>query len=262
MNTKILWAVLGLATLTGCSTAYKSGRTPDDVYYSPARENTGYVAVEKNQDSYRNNQENYRNYENDYDYRDDRFFRLSMRNRMYRSVYDDFYWNDWRYGYTTSLYNPWNSYYSWNTIYNPYGFGYYPGAFGYYGGVGGYPYYPGVIGKPVYNTPASTYRPAFNGGGYKPANSNSPRYNFTQGSYTGNGAYNNSNRNTGSNRNSQNNNWYKTNNNTNNSNSNNDSYRSTTPSSTPNRSYTPSAPSTPPASSGSSGSSKPSRGGR
>ena len=33
--------------LVGCSTAYRSGQTPDDVYFSPARNNnSGYVVVD------------------------------------------------------------------------------------------------------------------------------------------------------------------------------------------------------------------------
>ena len=37
MNTKLLLLALSVAAISGCSTAYKSGQTPDDVYYSPAR---------------------------------------------------------------------------------------------------------------------------------------------------------------------------------------------------------------------------------
>ncbi|MEY4628736.1 MAG: hypothetical protein RLZZ595_1062, partial [Bacteroidota bacterium] len=40
--------VLSLATtMVGCSTAYRSGQTPDDVYFSPVRENPGYVDVDE-----------------------------------------------------------------------------------------------------------------------------------------------------------------------------------------------------------------------
>ncbi|RYZ23968.1 MAG: hypothetical protein EOO10_20725, partial [Chitinophagaceae bacterium] len=36
--------------LASCSTAYKTGQTPDDVYYSPERQRDEYVRVEKDND--------------------------------------------------------------------------------------------------------------------------------------------------------------------------------------------------------------------
>jgi hypothetical protein len=39
--------VFSLASIMmGCSTAYRSGQTPDDVYFSPVREESGYVNVD------------------------------------------------------------------------------------------------------------------------------------------------------------------------------------------------------------------------
>jgi hypothetical protein len=37
MYTKLLLIALSVATFSSCSTAYKSGQTPDDVYYSPVK---------------------------------------------------------------------------------------------------------------------------------------------------------------------------------------------------------------------------------
>ena len=37
MNTKILYFVLLIVAFNSCTTLYKTGQTPDDVYYSPAR---------------------------------------------------------------------------------------------------------------------------------------------------------------------------------------------------------------------------------
>ena len=37
MYAKILLIALSVAAFSSCSTAYKSGQTPDDVYYSPVR---------------------------------------------------------------------------------------------------------------------------------------------------------------------------------------------------------------------------------
>ncbi|MFZ9240370.1 MAG: hypothetical protein ACO22R_04465 [Chitinophagaceae bacterium] len=43
-----IMAVIATATiLVGCSTAYRSGQTPDDVYFSPARNNAGYVVTDE-----------------------------------------------------------------------------------------------------------------------------------------------------------------------------------------------------------------------
>lgn len=37
MTTKILLVALSVAAFSSCSTAYKTGQTPDDVYYSPVK---------------------------------------------------------------------------------------------------------------------------------------------------------------------------------------------------------------------------------
>ena len=37
MKTKLLLLAVAVAAFTSCSTVYKTGQTPDDVYYSPAR---------------------------------------------------------------------------------------------------------------------------------------------------------------------------------------------------------------------------------
>ncbi len=37
MNSKLLLISISIITLASCSTAYKTGQTPDDVYYSPVR---------------------------------------------------------------------------------------------------------------------------------------------------------------------------------------------------------------------------------
>ena len=39
-----------LIVFASCTTAYKSGQTPDDVYFSPARPQEEYVRVEKEDD--------------------------------------------------------------------------------------------------------------------------------------------------------------------------------------------------------------------
>ena len=127
----ILLAIASLA-FGSCSTVYKSGQTPDDVYYSPAREKEAYVQVEKRSDGDRNyradNDRNYRNYDDTrYESSDDRWLRMRVRNRYRWSEFDEYDWNDYRYNsYSSNYYNPYsfnsyfNNYWQWNNSYNPY----------------------------------------------------------------------------------------------------------------------------------------------
>lgn len=120
MNARILLFGLAVASLSSCATAYKTGQTPDDVYYSPAKPVEEYVK-EDNREEQKNN---------DYYSLDDYRLRMQMRNRTrYCACNDDWYYdnwqtsNSWRYGWN----NPWtwntNSgwYYSYNSwCYSPY----------------------------------------------------------------------------------------------------------------------------------------------
>jgi hypothetical protein len=193
MNTKIMILALSVTALTSCSTAYKMGQTPDDVYFSPAREQSGYVAAENNEERYlapsdRGNRyspaNDYNGY-NEYDsYRNDRFLRMNIGNRMRYSAYNDLFWMD---PYMTSglAYNsfglnfnsPWNSYHYWNSFYNPYSsYNYFHNPYSYNPYYGGYPNYGGVIV----------------GGSKAPAVNNISRPKmFTPNSYTNNNFSNN-----------------------------------------------------------------------
>jgi hypothetical protein len=139
LNSRIL--LLGLATtaLTSCATAYKTGQTPDDVYYSPNRPEEEYVQVNNRNDDYRN-----------YDYYslDDYRLRMQIRNPYrYNMWADDWYYdnwytsNSWRYGWN----NPW----TWN------------GRNGWYYSYNSWCYAP----YPVYTAPAFTTAKTF---AYKP----------------------------------------------------------------------------------------------
>ena len=101
MKSKILLLALSVAALSSCTTAYKTGQTPDDVYFSPARPQDEYVRIDK---------EDSRQYRSDDDYYDDRYLRMKVNNR---SRWTDF--NDWysyeKYGFG---YN-----YTYGTYYNP-----------------------------------------------------------------------------------------------------------------------------------------------
>lgn len=119
MKSKFLLVLLAAAALTSCSTAYKSGQTPDDVYYSPENEKEEYVDIKKNDDT------RYHNYQSDN--ADDRWLRMRVRNPYRWNAFDDYDWNMHN-SWTNNYYNPysynwnsyWNGYYNWNSWYNPY----------------------------------------------------------------------------------------------------------------------------------------------
>lgn len=189
MKYKILLVALSAALVTGCSTAYRAGQTPDDVYFSPGREVEAREEVRKeirNDDRY----ETYTSSE------DDNYLRMRIRNRNRWSSIDDFdYW-----------YNPYNSpYYSYSPYgYRPYGYnphgnslyfsyngptwnrwGY--NSFNNYGWMSNYNYYGhGVFGN--YN--GSFYPPVYVIKNTIPANNNVSRPSL--GSYR-NSNYNNNN---------------------------------------------------------------------
>ena len=52
--TKLVLFIAGLAAFASCSTAYKMGQTPDDVYYSPAKPQSEYASNDRDRedDSY------------------------------------------------------------------------------------------------------------------------------------------------------------------------------------------------------------------
>lgn len=131
----ILPAIAAVVSLASCS-VYRQGQTPDDVYYSPVREQESYVAANKNNDRYNDRNDSYYN-------PDDNYLRMRVRDRYRWSSFDNYYYmNDWQYGggYSPYFYSPygyafnnpymmyspfafnayWNSYYNWNSFYNPY----------------------------------------------------------------------------------------------------------------------------------------------
>src|SRR5436190_21477494 len=100
MQRQILLLAITAAALSSCTTAYKTGQTPDDVYYSPARPQDEYVRVEKKeQQQYRSND----------DYYDDRYLRMKVQNRNRWSDLDDWYYYGNRYTYSYYNSNNWNN---------------------------------------------------------------------------------------------------------------------------------------------------------
>jgi uncharacterized membrane protein YgcG len=112
MKSKILLLALTVALLSSCTTAYKTGQTPDDVYYSPAQPQKEDNKVNKDDD---------RDYTYSDEYYDDRYLRMKVSNRYRWNDLNDWYSYDrYSFGYNYhygSYYNPYNS---WNYYYNPY----------------------------------------------------------------------------------------------------------------------------------------------
>lgn len=178
MISRILPAVITIALLSSCSTAYRA-QTPDDVYYSPARPQEEYVRVEtqKERDQYNHQDENV----------DDRYLRWKVRNRSRWGGFDDYSydWYDYRYAYNTYTWNRpnyWHNYWSWNSGYNPY-----------CGRV--------IIVNPktpVYNSVVRTYRPGTYNTNYNNSNNTNGKFKTNPGTYRSTGTYNNGNSNSNS----------------------------------------------------------------
>ena len=79
MNTRLLFIALSIAGLSSCSTAYRTGQTPDDVYYSPERPQAAYVST-KNSEEDRHYNDNYSG-TNYYESREDMYLRMMVGNR-------------------------------------------------------------------------------------------------------------------------------------------------------------------------------------
>jgi uncharacterized membrane protein YgcG len=138
MKHSFLLLALAAVAITSCTSAYKTGQTPDDVYFSPQRPQSEYVAVKDRDDD---------RYYNGDDYYSDRQLRMKVQNRNQWSSLDEWYYNSDRYSYSyyDGFYgnNPWTANSYWNYNYNPYYSGYfnpYYSSYNYYN-----PYYSPVI---------------------------------------------------------------------------------------------------------------------
>ncbi|MFT3679755.1 MAG: hypothetical protein QM791_05760 [Ferruginibacter sp.] len=106
MNTKLLLIAISAVTLCSCSSVYKTGQTPDDVYFSPVR--AGYD--EARRDEQQREDDRYTTLE-------DRQIRMGINNRRWRWLDDDYSYN-YNYGYSYN-YNPYNYGYN-GYYYNPF----------------------------------------------------------------------------------------------------------------------------------------------
>jgi len=126
MNAKILLIAISAAAFSSCSTAYKSGQTPDDVYYSPVR------PVEERTETKTRYREDVRPDQASSDYYR---MRMTIRDRRWRDFDDyDYSYNNSPYYYCTSYHN---------------NYGYYYNPYYYFQPV----YYPKVTPAPINTTP-------------------------------------------------------------------------------------------------------------
>ncbi|MEJ7626299.1 MAG: hypothetical protein WKF35_05520 [Ferruginibacter sp.] len=110
MKFKILLFIISATVFTACNTAYKSGQTPDDVYYSPAKvieeETQTETETEKETQKEIASQENI----------EDREIRMRIRDRRWRDMDYEYECNcscdypPYKYGNKTGYY--YNPYYS------------------------------------------------------------------------------------------------------------------------------------------------------
>lgn len=111
-TTTSLFLLAIVVLLHSCTTAYRTGQTPDDVYFSPSRPDDEYLVVQRHETR------RYRLASEDYE---DRYLRMRVRDR---NRWDEL--NDWyTYERSTLGFNSYftpalNPYVSWNHYYNPY----------------------------------------------------------------------------------------------------------------------------------------------
>ncbi len=160
MQSKILLFALSVTAFSSCSTAYKTGQTPDDVYYSPVK------VVEERRETKRE-EDRYEKVNNDYE------ITMGIRDRRWRDFRNEYEYDNSPYNYCVCNCNS-SGYY-----YNPY---YYPWAI----------YTTKVTySKPVNTTPRMVNLNTYNGYNSKVAVS---KTNGTLFNTNGSAQYNNSNR--------------------------------------------------------------------
>jgi hypothetical protein len=149
MKTKHLLLLVLIAAFSSCSSAFRTGQTPDDVYYSPAPPPpVEYVRTDNQQDK-----DTYA-YNNTYN-SEDLAIRRGISDPRYRSnIALDFGYGYYPYDYYGSLYSPYSYYnpYSYMGVtFYPYNYNYY----NYYSPFNNYYYPPVYVSK--YGSTVSNY---------------------------------------------------------------------------------------------------------
>jgi hypothetical protein len=181
MRQVLLFSVLSIGLLSSCSTAFKNGQTPDDVYYSPGRE-LGATREDETKQQKANVQ-----YEEYISSLDDRYLRMKVANHSRWSSIDNFdYWNDSRYDFNSyNYYNNHNPYTTWNPYWNT--SSYYCGN--YYPGSGNWGWHSPVYTVVGYTTPkyggstSASNIYAYRNKSYNNTNTNNYGYNPKSGNY-------------------------------------------------------------------------------
>ncbi|MCY7291226.1 MAG: hypothetical protein LH615_03495, partial [Ferruginibacter sp.] len=111
MNTKIILLAISLAAISSCTTLYKSGQTPDDVYYSPNRTIYGEEKREekRDEDGVETRRYNYNN--------EDAAIRMGIYDSRWRYLDNDYRYNPYNYGFNHGYY--YNPYYWPYPVYSP-----------------------------------------------------------------------------------------------------------------------------------------------
>jgi len=129
MNTKLILLALSVAAFSSCTTLYKSGQTPDDVYFSPVRT---YGEVREQVQQQRDEVKTYSH--------EDRNIRFGINDPRWRNLDNDFRFNSFNYGFNYGFndfrYNPFNYGFNQGYYYNPY-------------------YWPHPVYSTVFTTPAN-----------------------------------------------------------------------------------------------------------
>jgi hypothetical protein len=113
MKTTISFALLSVVVLLqSCATAFRTGQTPDDVYFSPARPEEEYVSFQRQET---------RRYRVATDEYEDRYLRMRVQDRLRWDELNDWYTYERNTLGLNSYFSPsLNPYVSWNHYYNPY----------------------------------------------------------------------------------------------------------------------------------------------
>ncbi|MEO6584372.1 MAG: hypothetical protein ABIO05_08610 [Ferruginibacter sp.] len=161
MNFKILLFAVSAAAIASCSTAYKSGQTPDDVYFSPAKKVVEKTGKQQDEEEYVSNESI-----------EEREMRMRIRDRRWRDLNNDVSCN------CSCDYTPYKYGANYGYYYNPY-----------------YYRYPVYTNSPVYVNPAKAPLRTANLGGYTAipgTRSNNTKYSGSQPGSNGS-TYNNTN---------------------------------------------------------------------
>ena len=151
MKTKLLLLAVSVAAFSSCSTMYKTGQTPDDVYYSPAR--TYVEGQQEMREDTRQDQAN--NYSSE-----DRTIRMGINDSRYRHFNNDYGYSPYsfydRHSYFGNNYNSDNYYGAGFNNFSNNGYYYNPGFnnFSY----NHYYYNPYYSPYPVYVLPVSNIK--------------------------------------------------------------------------------------------------------